>query len=1299
MTVLGLPSMAVVMQHMSLGSPAIFPLGLQDTTFDIDPSDGSLGIRVADTGASLPDVAGFDHLTSRRVYAGSNTWIEFRIGGEIMTEDAYQLASMVLHLLVDERTSLSTAVRASLERLQELLARRGGTSLSVEVGLWGELLVLQRLIPTLGPPGAMQAWQGPRGGRTRLHARSRGPRGQDHQLGAPPASRRPSHSARAGRGSPAVARLHADHPLDWARITDPVGADRGHPAPVGPRPRSARHHPGGSSASTVDRWSLVGTVASAQRTGPLPCHRRVPGPDTDGSERGGVRHRTVDFGATTDRPGRMAGLPDRSRFLAEGPLAAEEGLLMIDEAEDCFLAALKAIESRPRPLLRRAEVEADDRGVDIGIDDLRYLLTSTVRGQDLRTRLHLRLGVWDGLESAAWTDGTGARTDERRRLIYKEVGLTSLSGLLDTSMPVHGSTTVVIDAGSVTPWYPSAELAKREFYWPHYRDLLQSRGWSAEALTSLDEATTRVVERIAPPASLERYSARGLVVGNVQSGKTANFTGSIAKAIDAGYRLIIVLTGTIEILRQQTQRRLDQELVGVENITNGLEPDHQSLIGQVEYLDDPAWQAGNWLRHGVRPSVHGFPDIIRLTTRDDDYRGLAQGITTLELKKADKSRPLHDPVNLYASNALIAVVKKQTHRLDALLKDLNRVSNQLQEIPALILDDESDQASINTSDPRKWQEGQPERTSINHRISALLRILPRGQYIGYTATPFANVFIDPGDGEDLFPRDFLLSLTPPDGYMGIAAFHDEDQAVPVHERSYADSSQRSHVRDLLGITQGDRDLELAGALDAFVLTGAVKLYREAQLQQQDMFRHHTMLVHESVRQKEHGELAKRIQELWDDAEFTSSTGLQRLRRLWEGDFEPVSLARSEGYPLPSSFDDLKTHIAETITRVCGAGGKPYIIVNGDQDVEREKIAFNERSVWRILIGGTSLSRGFTVEGLTISYYRRRTSAGDTTMQMGRWFGYRRGYRDLVRLYIGRREPGPRDSSIDLYDTFAGLMRDEEDFRKELARYAKKVEGSDEFKLTPREIPPLVSQHLPQLPPTSRNKMYNAELEIRRFPGEGHEPHAWPYDGKDIEYNYRCLTPLISSADRRLTDPDAGVGQQQYLHSVVPHLTMVETLRQLRWLYARSWRPELAYFEELLETSRLREWLLLLPQSQKEGRAIDLPDIGPRTVYKRKRRGGERKGVFGFISTSAHRSHVQHLAESCVDSRPDRGIALFYPVHTEETVPTTRDLGRRHITFAPYFLIPQGAMPSGGALVRFRVRDAKRADQPIIDAPS
>ena len=167
----------------------------------------------------------------------------------------------------------------------------------------------------------------------------------------------------------------------------------------------------------------------------------------------------------------------------------------------------------------------------------------------------------------------------------------------------------------------------------------------------MDGATTAVVERLADPLRTEAYPTRGLVVGYVQSGKTAHFTGVTAKAIDAGYRLVIVMTGTVNILREQTQRRLDMELVGRENILRGSDPEDPSTLDGVDYQDDPEWP--EFLSHGYLPSSQNLPDIIRLTTKRSDYRSLRAGITALELERGNKTRPLYDRVNLMPCNAQV----------------------------------------------------------------------------------------------------------------------------------------------------------------------------------------------------------------------------------------------------------------------------------------------------------------------------------------------------------------------------------------------------------------------------------------------------------------------------------------------------------------------------------------------------------------------------------------------------------------------------------------------------------------------
>jgi hypothetical protein len=260
---------------------------------------------------------------------------------------------------------------------------------------------------------------------------------------------------------------------------------------------------------------------------------------------------------------------------------------------------------------------------------------------------------------------------------------------------------------------------------------------------------------------------------------------------------------------------------------------------------------------------------------------LERGISALEFEKPDRTRPLFDPANLHAARARVMVVKKNKSVLEKLVKDLKKIGPILGEIPALIIDDESDQASVNTTDPKKWEAGTVTRTAINGQISKLLKLLPRAQYVGYTATPFANVFIDPGDEEDLFPRDFLISLPRPSGYMGVQDFHDLDTVDDGEGEA-----EKRHVRGIYAST-GDR---LQEALDAFVLTGALKLYRAEHGVPSGPFRHHTMLVHESVRMAEHAALALRINTMWHNAAYTGPEGHTRLASLFSEDFHTYAAA-------------------------------------------------------------------------------------------------------------------------------------------------------------------------------------------------------------------------------------------------------------------------------------------------------------------------------------------------------------------------------------------------------------------------
>jgi hypothetical protein len=243
----------------------------------------------------------------------------------------------------------------------------------------------------------------------------------------------------------------------------------------------------------------------------------------------------------------------------------------------------------------------------------------------------------------------------------------------------------------------------------------------------------------------------------------------------------------------------------------------------------------------------GFSDTHRLTTYAGDYKALKQGIAALDFEPVDKTKPLNAPVNLHRLPTRIAVVKKNKSVLTKLVQDLKKISPRLPDIPALVIDDESDQASINTSNPKKWAEGRKDRT-INGLISQLLGLLPRSQYVGYTATPFANVFVDPGDAVDIFPRDFIISLDRPPGYMGARDYHDLEPLGEGEEPTYESSNEMAFVRPI----DDEEPLKaLQQAVDMYVLTGMVKLFREDARPNLCRFEHHTMLIHESHRVEDH----------------------------------------------------------------------------------------------------------------------------------------------------------------------------------------------------------------------------------------------------------------------------------------------------------------------------------------------------------------------------------------------------------------------------------------------------------------
>jgi hypothetical protein len=940
-----------------------------------------------------------------------------------------------------------------------------------------------------------------------------------------------------------------------------------------------------------------------------------------------------------------------------------------------YLAALKLMEiTGPSPLYEAAVFISKNPAL-VQEEELRKYLTAADANDELLRALTLNLATFDQQnEDATWAEDTAPNTRERREVVLRKFDVEkATASLLRDLMPIANLEEPIVIADEWTPWYTEDIKRSHNFYWRHYSESLQNASrWAPQAITALDKATDRVVERLADPTMTEAYPVKGLVVGYVQSGKTANFTGVIAKAIDAGYRLIIVLSGTTDLLRTQTQRRLDMELVGQENILRGVKPDDDAALESTDYVrDDPDWD--RFVRHGIRPSDGGASDLYRLTKKSFDYKSLELGISALDFPKRERHRPFTHPNNLFTGDTRLAVVKKNSTVLKKLVADLNKITTRLEEVPTLIIDDESDQASVNTTRPKPISTSEKKkRTAINRHIAEILKMLPRAQYVGYTATPFANVFIDPNDAEDIFPKDFLISLPPGPGYMGARDFHDLSLDVPLDERTKENSAEKAHVR-IVNENEENQDPDLQHALDAFVLTGAVKLYREHL--GLGKFRHHTMLYHVAMQKEAHREQRAKVNDMWNRSGYRSSYCLGRLKEIYEKDITPVT-KRPDGGATPATFEELIPFIGKSVNRI-GRTGNPVLVVNSDK-IEGEELDFAvDPHVWRVLVGGNKLARGFTVEGLTISYYLRRSQKADTMMQMGRWFGYRSGYRDLVRLY----------TTQELYEEFEDICQDEEFFRDELRQYAPL--GFDGLpQITPSQIPPLVSQHHPKIKPTAANKMYNARVEQRRTPTK--EPSSgYPLvsDKTSLKHNTEAFLPLLKVAVNypEIMD-DSSARPLEVLSTQITNERLTAILSQLQWAKEDSFRPDLNFLRQA-GPDRIADWHVVLPQLKDREAQVTIAGVGPLSVHRRRVVNGKLQAK----SQPADRSLVQSIA-----NRPGstRGGMLLYPM-VPKNKPLEGKLSSSDVVMAFTLFLPQASGATDGRLITWTTKDLSLRDYALV----
>lgn len=509
------------------------------------------------------------------------------------------------------------------------------------------------------------------------------------------------------------------------------------------------------------------------------------------------------------------------------------------------------------------------------------------------------------------------------------------------------------------PWLPEVKADIDWYYWDKYRDHLMGKGMGPQIVSRLEDVTERILALAENPNKSGNWERKGMVVGHVQSGKTANYLGLISKAADAGYKVFIVIAGVTNSLRRQTQMRIEQGFTGRDTSN-----------------DTP-------VRIGVGLKDHDpFKQPITFTTVHRDFNK-----TTASQVRANLQN---------FSGPIVFVIKKNTNTLQNLIDWLEQSKEskdemaKIDDIPMMLIDDEADNASINT------RQNPDEVTKINKLIRNLLSIFKQKCYIGYTATPFANIFIDDrpleGIGGDLFPRDFIYCLDAPSNYHGAqkifgkATGPDIVRIIRDHQGDEDDEGllPLKHKKNLPVENLPDSLIE---AVNMFFLVRAIRILRG------DGGKHNSMLVNVSrfndVQNRVQNKLIEYITEAQNSIRYhyKMSSALEnetivRIKGLFDAEYATCGFSWLEVLE--------KLHDAAAPIKV-------YKINQSSQDALDYENHPNGLNI--IAVGGLALSRGLTLEGLSISYLIRNTMMYDTLMQMGRWFGYRDGYEDLCRIYM------------------------------------------------------------------------------------------------------------------------------------------------------------------------------------------------------------------------------------------------------------------------------------------------------------
>ena len=767
--------------------------------------------------------------------------------------------------------------------------------------------------------------------------------------------------------------------------------------------------------------------------------------------------------------------------------------------------------------------------------------------------------------SRALRDGTKKTSEDIRTLVDLYAGVAKIT-IPDLSVRVEElvaeiahtasvwtQTTIFLTDGKVRPWWierkPEIEPMR---FWRRYRTYLaEEKSFGEKELDSVDEQTDTVLDRIEDPIKEGPWDVRGMVVGSVQSGKTANYTGVIAKALDAGYKIIVVLGGIHKNLRAQTQERIDEGIVGFDSQrrpTKG-RSDYRIGVGKI-----------------ISPELGNTPIITTMTSSADngDFTARAQSVN-VSLK----------------GGPIIMVVKKNVSPLKNILSWLDVAGGSLghkekgqpiQGLPLLLIDDEADNASINTKDKPTADDEETDITRTNQLIRLILARFEQSAYIGYTATPFANIFIDPEserdeEGKDLFPRDFIVNVRPSSRYVGPAKIFgysaeletgiEDATPLPVF-REVSDHEDAYPPKQKSGPTTLPDSM--IDAVLSYVLACAARRLRGQRKAHCSMLIHvsHLKAVQEGTCELLDEEFSKVRRAIRYDR---SNHIWQRFEKIWVKDFCPCTDVVRKSERDERLHTDEWQEIAKELSVVVHK-----ISIRTIHGTSGELLDYGRETegLYVIAIGGNKLSRGLTLEGLTVSYFLRSTKMYDTLMQMGRWFGYREGYLDLCRLY----------TTNELRDWFSHVAFAEEELKREF-------EHMSNARLTPADYGLRVRQHPDGMLVTALNKMAHGESREVNFEGKFVQMAFFTRDAEIQKGRAATCEEWLESLSAFRYD---SAGNLRWTATRVQILGLLERFRKPGYTHpnCRHFGPELrSFIEAQEEDGGLAEWTVVVPKGKRK----------------------------------------------------------------------------------------------------------------------